>query len=73
MESMPILHANQIFTIFFEDDLAFTEVRGVLDYLLERQAFSERVQSSTIEYSIDVDQSSFHVWVWDTDVVIRRR
>lgn len=73
MESMPFLHANQIFTISFEDDLAFSEVRGVLDWLLERDAFSSRVQAAQIEYHIEGDLGSFHVWVWEMDVIILRR
>ena len=44
MESMPFLHANNIFTITFEDDLAFTEVRSILDQLLERNAFNPEIQ-----------------------------
>jgi len=72
MESMPILHANQIFTIIFEEDLAFSEVRGVLDYLLDRNAFQATVQEDQIEYHIELGQSSFRVWVWDMDVIIQR-
>jgi hypothetical protein len=73
MESMPILHANQIFTIFFEEDFAFSEVRAVLDHLLQEQAFSPEVQDNRIEHSVDLEVGSFQVWVRDMDVVIRRR
>ena len=73
MESMPILHANQIFTIVFEDDLSFAEVRSVLDSLLDQDAFNARVQQDRLEYRIDVGQSSFHVWVREMDVLIQRR
>ncbi|MCL5124974.1 MAG: hypothetical protein M1511_10850 [Deltaproteobacteria bacterium] len=44
MESMPFLHANNIFIITFEDDFEFSEVRFILDQLLERNAFSPEVQ-----------------------------
>ncbi len=73
MESMPILHANQMFKIFFEEDLAFSEVRAVLDHLLDCNAFHADVQNGEIEYHIDVDQASFHVWVWEMDVIIQRQ
>ena len=73
MESMPILHANRLFTILFEDDLAFTEVRAVLDHLLDRNAFRDDVRESDIEYHIDLDQASFDVWVHEMDVIIQRR
>jgi len=73
MESMPFLHANRIFTIIFDEDLAFSEVRAVLDYLLERNAFHAEAQEDEIEYHIDLDQASFHVWVWEMDVIIQRQ
>jgi hypothetical protein len=73
MDSMPILHANRVFTIHIEDDLAFTEVRAVLDHLLERQAFALQGEDSQNSYLIDLEAASFEVWVWELDVVIRRR
>jgi len=72
MESMPILHANQIFTIHFEEDFSFAEVRGILDRLLHQDAFNGEVQEQKIEYHIDLDHSSFRVWVWELDVLIQR-
>ncbi len=36
MDSMPFLHSNQVFNIVFDEDLAFSEVRAILDYLLDR-------------------------------------
>jgi hypothetical protein len=73
MESMPILHANRIFTVFFDEDLAFTEVRGVLDHLLDWDAFHSSVQQNRIEYHIDLDHASFHVWVSEMNVIILRQ
>lgn len=72
MESMPFLHANQVFTLFFLEDLAFTEVRAILDHLLRRNAFDPIVQEHHGEYRIDVEHESFVVWVSEMDVVIRR-
>ncbi len=73
MESMPFLHANQIFNISFEEDLAFSEVRAILDYLLSRNAFSRKVQETEGFYIIEVEDASFGVWVQEMDVIIERR
>ncbi len=73
METMPILHANRLFTIIFDDDLAFSEVRAVLNHLLERNAFHTDVPEDESEYHIDLDQASFHVWVREMNVIIQRR
>ncbi|HTY25723.1 MAG TPA: hypothetical protein VMC85_21515 [Desulfomonilaceae bacterium] len=73
MESIPFLHANRLFNIFFREDLAFSEVRGVLDHLLEENAFDLEVQMSRSSYWIDLDHSSFEVWVSEMDVMIERK
>ncbi|HMK34746.1 MAG TPA: hypothetical protein VK463_06750 [Desulfomonilaceae bacterium] len=70
---MPFLHANQVFTIVFEQDLAFTEVRAILDYLLDRNAFDQEVQNDEGYYAIDVGTEAFQVWVSELDVVIERQ
>jgi hypothetical protein len=72
MESMPFLHANRIFNIFFVEDLAFSEVRGILDQLLEQDAFDFDIQSDRVSYLIRLDHSSFQVWVSELDVIIER-
>lgn len=74
MDSIPFLHAGRAFKIIFEDDLAFTEVRAILDHLLAQNAFNMDVQGSRIEsYSVDVEKSSFQVWVSAMDVVVQRQ
>ena len=73
MESMPFLHANKVFNIFFVEDLAFVEVRGILDYLLAQQAFDPNTQESDGFYQIDLAESSFQVWVSEMDVIIERQ
>lgn len=72
MDSIPFLHANRIFTILFTEDLAFVEVRGVLDYLLAEDAFNPEVQMTKLEYVVDLEDASFHVWVSEMDVFIER-
>lgn len=73
MESMPFLHANQVFTIFFLEDLAFAEVRAILDELLAKNAFDFTIQETQCSYQIDLAESSFQVWVTEMDVVIQRQ
>ncbi|MGC8602814.1 MAG: hypothetical protein ACP5VS_03895, partial [Desulfomonilaceae bacterium] len=72
MESMPFLHANNIFTITFEDDLAFTEVRSILDQLLARNAFNARIQETENAYCLTCGDAQFSVWVVELEVIIRR-
>ncbi|MGO9566248.1 MAG: hypothetical protein ACLP5H_01780 [Desulfomonilaceae bacterium] len=73
MESMPFLHANQVFNIFFLEDLAFAEVRAILDQLLARNAFDLGTQETQGFYQIDLGESSFQVWVSEMDVIIERQ
>ncbi|MDA8408749.1 MAG: hypothetical protein M0T73_18055 [Deltaproteobacteria bacterium] len=72
MESMPFLYANNIFTITFEDDLAFTEVRSILDQLLERNAFNPKIQEKEGAYCLTCGAAQFSVWVVELEVIIRR-
>lgn len=73
VDSMPFLHANQIFTITFFEDLLFAEVRGILDHLLENDAFNQEVQEERGVYLIDLEDCSFEVWVAETEVIIKRQ
>jgi hypothetical protein len=70
---MPFLHANRVFNIFFVEDLAFSEVRGILDHLLEQDAFDFEIQLDRPSYNISVDHCSFQVWVSELDVIIERK
>jgi hypothetical protein len=72
MESMPFLHANRVFTITFADDLAFAEVRAILDYLLEAEAMNPLTQDVHREHHIAVAEASFQVWVDESEVFIVR-
>jgi|GEM_PF-464828 len=73
MESMPFLHANQIFTITFLEDLAFADVRQILDHLLEADAFKPEVQDERGHYVIELERNSFDVWVCEMEVIIQTR
>ncbi|MCX5863053.1 MAG: hypothetical protein NTW27_13155 [Deltaproteobacteria bacterium] len=72
MDTMPFLHADRAFSIVFFEDLGFTEVRKILDELLAENAFSPEVQEQHGFYLINVENSSFSVWVSDMEVIIKR-
>jgi hypothetical protein len=72
LESIPFLHANKTFTITFEDDLAFVEVRSILDQLLDSSAFDSEVQKYAEPYRLNCDNEVFKVWVMDMEVIIQR-
>jgi hypothetical protein len=72
VEPVPFFHANQLFTIFFEDDLAFTEIRRVLDMLIEDEAFDPKLQERINEYHLELDDACFDVGVAGMNVYIRR-
>ncbi|MCA1959665.1 MAG: hypothetical protein LDL33_02630 [Desulfomonile sp.] len=72
MDSIPFVHANRLFTIFFVEDLEFWEVRAILDRLLDRNAFDTHIQEIQSRYEIDLEDDSFTVWVSETDVYIRK-
>jgi hypothetical protein len=72
MDSMPFLHANRTFTLTFFEDLAFVDVRAILDELIARHAFDPRVQETASMYVITRESASFNVWTADHDVIIRR-
>ena len=72
VDSMPFLHANQVFNVTFFEDLTFTEVRSILDHLLDRNAFTSEVQEVRGLYLIDVEGCAFKVWVAEMDVIIKR-
>ena len=65
MEVYPFHHRNRLFHIFTDLDLSFKEIREILDYLLEAQAFPKEEDASegatihdillgTIQYTVDI-------------------
>ncbi len=69
---MPFLHANQVFNVSFFEDLTFTEVRAILDHLLDHNAFTPEVQEIQGLYQIEVEGCAFRVWVAEMDVIIKK-
>lgn len=72
MDSMPFLHADRAFTLFFEEDLEFKEVRAILDHLLDERAFDLEIQENVGKYIVKLSGASFTVWVAEINVFIRR-
>ncbi len=72
MEVHPFYHRDRFFQIITHLDLTFQEVRDILDYLMDRKAFSEdgdwasaqlyRFALGRIEYEVDV--SGYEVVVY---------
>jgi hypothetical protein len=67
MEVYPFHHRNLFFNIITDYDLTFEEVRGILDYLLEVEAFKEEgenweqgkfsdIQLGKMLYAVDVNR-----------------
>ena len=67
MEVYPFHHRNLFFSIITDYDLSFEEVRGILDYLLEAEAFKEDggdwgqgkfydIQMRRVQYAVDTNR-----------------
>ena len=67
MEIYPFHHRNSFFNIITDYDLSFEEIRGILDYLLEVEAFKEEgenwgqgklfdIQLGNVAYAVDVNR-----------------
>ena len=67
MEVYPFHHRNLFFSIITDYDLSFEEIRGILNYLLEVEAFKEEgenwgqgklfdIQLGKVAYAMDVNR-----------------
>lgn len=75
MEVYPIHHQNLFFRIITDYDLTFKEVRGILDYLLEVDAFQKEEDGweGGKFYDIQLDNVHYEADVNFCEVVIYRR
>jgi hypothetical protein len=75
MEIYPFHYRERFFSIVTEYDLTFQELRGILDHLLEAEAFSDQqeVQESGRLYEFDVHGIHYDVDVNGYEVIIYRR
>jgi len=66
MEVYPFHHKNLFFNVITDYDLTFTEIRNILDQLLQKEAFDAKgdnwgrgnlytLRADSIEYEVDVN------------------
>jgi len=75
MEVYPFHHRNLLFNIFTDLDLTFTEIREILDYLLDGNAFpkGEKEAEGAMIYDIRLGAVQYTVDVMGYEVVIYQR
>lgn len=75
METYPFHHRNLFFQICTDYDLTFKEIRGILDFLLEAQAFEEdrRTSEEGQLYELRVENVRYVVDVIGPNVVVYQR
>jgi hypothetical protein len=75
MEIYPFHYRERFFNIVTEYDLSFQELRGILDYLLEAEAFSDKegTQEGGTLFEMDLDGIHYDVDVNGYEVIIYRR
>ncbi len=75
MDVYPFHHKNLSFKIITDMDLTFKEVRGILDYLLDKEAFKGEADDwgNGKLYEFSLDGVEFEVDVNCYEVVVYRR
>jgi hypothetical protein len=75
MEVYPFHHQNLFFNIITDYDLTFKEIRGVLDYLLQSDAFKEDGEDRECGkfYDIHLENVQYEVDINGFEVMIYRR
>jgi hypothetical protein len=77
MEVYPFHHRNLLFNIFTDLDLSFKEIREILDYLLEAQAFPKKKEEDVSEgatiHDIRLGAVQYTVDVLGYEIIIYQR
>ncbi len=73
MEVYPFHHQNLFFNIITDYDLAFKEVRKVLDHLLKVEAFKQEDFENGKFYEFQIDNIQYEIDVNGYEVIIYRR
>ncbi len=75
MEVYPFHHKNLFFNIITDHDLTFTEIRNILDQLLQKEAFDGKGDHWGCGnlYTLRADNIEYEVDVHNYEVVIYRR
>ncbi len=72
MEVYPFHHKNLFFNIITDYDLTFKEIRDILDYLLEGEAFSPEEEEGKF-YDVQLGRVQYEIDVHGYEVVVYRR
>ena len=76
MDVYPLVYKNLIFNIITDEDISFVEIRKLLDYLIEEQAFDKSRDSLADDpemYEIYIDEHYYVVDVQNYEVAIYKR
>lgn len=74
MDVYPFHHRNLIFNIITDYDLTFTEIRGILDYLLKEGAFQKEEEAEYGKfYDFALENVKYIADVYGYEVVIYRK
>lgn len=76
MDVYPLVYKNLIFNIITDEDISFIEIRKLLDYLIEEQAFDKSRDSLADDpemYEIYIDDYYYVVDVQNYEVAIYKR
>ncbi len=76
MDVYPLTYKNLIFNIITDEDISFVEIRKLLDYLIEEQAFDKSRDSLADDpemYEIYIDDYYYVVDVQNYEVAIYKR
>ncbi|MCL4468233.1 MAG: hypothetical protein M1591_04790 [Deltaproteobacteria bacterium] len=76
MDVYPLVYKNLIFNIITDEDISFVEIRKLLDYLIEEQAFDKSRDSLADDpemYEIYIDDYYYVVDVQNYEVAIYKR
>jgi len=74
MESYPFHHQNRIFKLFTDYDLTFVEIRGLLDELIDADAFLiDDKEAEWTSYQVYFQDFVYEVWVLYPSIIIRTR
>jgi hypothetical protein len=76
MDTYPIVHRNLIFNIIAEYDISFSEIRKLLDHLIDENAFAVEGQYSADGpqmYELYLDDYHYVVDVLNYEVAIYKR
>ncbi|MCL4478005.1 MAG: hypothetical protein M1381_02735 [Deltaproteobacteria bacterium] len=63
MDVYPIVHKNAIFNIITDYDISFVEIRKLLDYLLEENAFNGELIDENEPRLYEIYIGSYHYLV----------